>query len=180
MELAQIRPRVGPAPADTSFRLNFSAKSLDHKGHLRVNDMIQYSLKCTRDHRFDSWFQSASAFDKLHAAGMVTCAVCGSTEVEKELMAPRVNAGADKPADHAPLSAPASPAEQAIQALRTEIENNSDYVGQDFAREARAMHEGEQPKRAIWGETRGGEARKLIEDGIPVAPLPFRPSRKSN
>ncbi|APZ51533.1 DUF1178 family protein [Salipiger abyssi] len=142
--------------------------------------MIQYSLKCAQDHHFDSWFQSASAFDKLHAAGMVTCAVCGSSEVEKELMAPRVNAGAEKPADTAPLSAPASPAEQALRELRTEIEKTSDYVGRDFAREARAMHEGDQPKRAIWGEARGDEARKLVEDGIPVAPLPFRPSRKSN
>ncbi|MBY6002631.1 DUF1178 family protein [Salipiger bermudensis] len=144
--------------------------------------MIQYSLRCAQDHRFDSWFQSASAFDKLRAAGMVSCAVCGSTEVEKDLMAPRVNAGHEKPkaAPEAPLSAPASPAEQALRELRKEIEKNSDYVGRDFAREARAMHSGEAPARSIWGETRGDEAKKLIEEGVPVAPLPFLPTRKSN
>lgn len=144
--------------------------------------MIQYSLRCAQDHRFDSWFQSASAFDKLHAAHMVTCAVCGSTEVEKELMAPRVNSGSEKPkaAPETPLSSPASPAEQALKELRKKIEATSDYVGRDFAREARAMHSGEAPARSIWGETRGDEAKKLIEEGVPVAPLPFLPTRKSN
>lgn len=149
--------------------------------------MIQYSLKCADDHRFDSWFQSASAFDKLHAAGMVSCAVCGSPKVEKVLMAPRVNSGAARP-ESAPtpakekpnLSEPSSPAEQALRALREHVEKTSDYVGRDFAREARAMHSGDAPHRPIWGETRGDEAKALIEDGVPVAPLPFMPTRKSN
>lgn len=147
--------------------------------------MIQYSLKCAEDHRFDSWFQSASAFDKLHAAGMVACAVCGSPEVEKVLMAPRVNSGAARP-DTTPkpekpsLSEPASEAEKALRALREHVEKTSDYVGRDFAREARAMHSGDTPHRPIWGETRGDEAKALIEDGVPVAPLPFLPTRKSN
>lgn len=146
--------------------------------------MIQYTLRCAQDHRFDSWFQSAAAFDKLHAAGMVACAVCGSADVAKDLMAPRVSSGAtesgarEKPAQ--PLSDADSPAEQALRAMREEVEKNSDYVGRDFAREARAMHLGETPKRSIWGETRGDEARALIEDGVPVAPLPFRPTRKTN
>ena len=52
--------------------------------------MIQYTLKCDQDHRFDSWFQSGEAFDKLKAAGMVACAVCGSANVDKAIMAPRV------------------------------------------------------------------------------------------
>lgn len=140
--------------------------------------MIQYTLRCAQDHRFDSWFQSAGAFDKLQATGLVACSVCGSTQVQKDLMAPRVNAGTGKAVQT--LSDPASPAEQALRALRAEVEKNSDYVGRDFAREARAMHEGDTPRRAIWGETRGDEAKKLIEDGIPVAPLPFRPTRKTN
>ncbi|MDA3856732.1 MAG: DUF1178 family protein, partial [Roseovarius sp.] len=81
--------------------------------------MIQFSLKCAGDHRFDSWFQSAEAYEKLQARGMVTCAVCGSGDVEKALMAPRVRAGrkaaveASRPEGGA-LSKPASPAEQAM------------------------------------------------------------------
>lgn len=141
--------------------------------------MIQYSLKCADGHQFDSWFQSASAFDKLQAAGHVACAVCGSGEVAKALMAPRVSHGdSDKP--QAPLSAPAHPAEQALARLRAHVEANSDYVGSRFAQEARAMHLGEVPERPIWGEARSDEAKALLDDGIPVAPLPFTPTRKSN
>ncbi len=142
--------------------------------------MIQYSLKCAEGHQFDSWFQSASAYDKLMAAGHVACAVCGSSQVEKALMAPRVNTAEAKPAKPEPLTAPAHPAEQALARLRAHVEANSDYVGGNFVREARAMHLGEVPERPIWGEARSDEAKKLLDDGIPVAPLPFTPSRKSN
>ncbi|MDT8328626.1 MAG: DUF1178 family protein, partial [Roseovarius sp.] len=134
--------------------------------------MIQFSLKCDGDHRFDSWFQSAEAFEKLHARGMVTCAICGSGAVEKALMAPRVRASraavsdADAPqADGGALSAPAGPAEQALAELRRKIEENSEYVGGNFAREARDMHGGLAPQRAIYGEARPEEARKLLEEG---------------
>lgn len=139
--------------------------------------MIQYALKCTQDHSFDSWFQSADAFDKLKAAGMVTCVHCGSSEVEKAVMAPRVNAKAH---EATALTAPSSEAEAAIAKLKQHIEDNSDYVGRDFASEARAMHAGDSPERAIWGEAHRDDAKKLIEDGVPVAPLPFTPTRKSN
>lgn len=151
--------------------------------------MIQFTLKCAEGHSFDSWFQSSDAFDKLHAAGMVACAVCGSGKVEKSVMAPRVrpsrSAAKAAPAEGAaetpgPLSAPASPAEQALAELRRKVEQSSDYVGRDFATEARAIHQGDAPERSIYGEARPDEARALIEDGVPVAPLPFRPNRKTN
>ena len=143
--------------------------------------MINYALKCDQDHRFESWFQSADAFDKLKAADMVSCAVCGSTQVDKAIMSPRVAQNTKTPATpDRPLSQPASPAEQALAELKAHVEKNSDYVGPDFVKEARAMHEGSAPERSIHGEARPEEARKLIEDGVPVAPLPFRPNRKSN
>jgi len=153
--------------------------------------MIQYALKCAAGHRFDSWFQSASAFDKLFASGLVTCAVCGDDRVEKTVMAPRVNnaSGAERaptpetdtpPPGTGPLSAPQSPAEQALAALRKHVETNSEYVGRDFVKEALAIHEGAAPDRAIYGEAKLEEARKLAQDGVPVAPLPFMPGRKAN
>ncbi len=161
--------------------------------------MIQYALKCHQDHRFDSWFQSAAAFDKLADAGMVTCAVCGSERVEKALMAPRVSANrreaaaetprpakapsqgtAPKAAPAAPLSAPASAVEEALGKLRRHIEANSTYVGKNFVREARAIHAGEAPERSIYGEAKIEDARALAEEGVPVAPLPFLPKAKAN
>ncbi|MGY3439210.1 MULTISPECIES: DUF1178 family protein [unclassified Marinovum] len=155
--------------------------------------MIHYALKCTDNHKFESWFQSAAAFDKLKGAGMVACAICGSSAVDRDVMAPRVSQGSEAPGPQAKpqdrpqngphkgqLSGPASPAEQALAEIKKHIEKNSDYVGRDFAREARAIHLGEAPERAIYGEARPEEARKLAEEGVPIAPLPFRPGRKSN
>ena len=139
--------------------------------------MIRYTLKCSDDHEYDSWFQSADAFDRLLGAGHVSCAVCGSSQVEKVLMAPAVRP-ARKTA--APLHAPTNPAEEALAKMRRAIEENSDYVGMNFAAEARAIHAGEAPERSIYGEARADEAKKLIEDGVPVAPLPFLPRIKAN
>lgn len=138
--------------------------------------MIRYTLSCADGHRFDSWFASAEAFDGLSASGHLSCAVCGSGKVEKALMAPSVKVDSGDPG----LSAPATPAEQALAELRRHVEENSEYVGMSFAREARAIHDGIAPERPIYGEARAEDARKLIEDGVPVAPLPFRPRSKSN
>ncbi|MCA0873160.1 DUF1178 family protein [Seohaeicola saemankumensis] len=146
--------------------------------------MIQYTLKCTDGHRFDSWFQSADAYDKLAGAGMVSCAICGSSKVEKAIMTPRVRPARTTSAPEAPqqgaLSEPAGAAEQALAELKRKIEETSDYVGKDFVREARAMHDGDAPERSIYGEAKPEDARALIEDGVPVTPLPFLPNRKTN
>lgn len=98
-------------------------------------------------------------------------------------MAPQVTAARDAAPDAikpGALSKPANPQEQALADLRKEVEANSDYVGMNFASEARAMHDGNTPERSIYGEAKPEEARKLIEEGIPVAPLPFMPNRKIN
>lgn len=181
--------------------------------------MIQFSLRCDQDHRFQSWFQSAAAFDTLRAAGMVACVVCGSGKVEKTLMAPRVVTARRKslapPQDQSPdpsaaqhgaqssdhvgdssqnepphqssptqnpvsLSTPDSPEAEAIAKLRREVEANSDYVGGNFAAEARKMHDGDSAVRSIYGEARPEEAKALLEEGIPVVPLPFMNTRKVN
>ena len=150
--------------------------------------MIHFDLKCAEGHSFDSWFQSSDAFDKLLAAGHVACAVCGSTKVEKALMAPRVRpsrkaATAPVPqeaSESRPLSAPKSEAEAALAELRRKVEESATYVGGNFAKEARAIHDGDQPDRPIYGEAKPEEARALIEDGVPVLPLPFSTTRKTN
>ncbi|SMO89774.1 hypothetical protein SAMN06265173_12233 [Thalassovita litoralis] len=121
---------------------------------------------------------------------MVACAICGSTEVQKSLMAPRVQsartaaapAEGEAPAtDKAPsLRTPTSDAERVLTEFRRKVEENSEYVGTNFAQEARAMHDGDSPERAIYGEAKPDEAKKLIEDGVPVLPLPFLPGRKTN
>jgi hypothetical protein len=144
--------------------------------------MIRFSLKCLKGHAFDSWFQSGAAYDGLRKAGHVACPVCGATNVEKSLMTPMVSpiraatGGMQSPPNDHPEVGRA----KALAKLKAEIEANSDYVGTNFAAEARKMHLGDMPERAIYGEAKPEEARALIEEGVPVAPLPFMPRRKVN
>lgn len=149
--------------------------------------MIKYSLQCRDGHRFESWFADADAYDALARAGHLSCALCGSSDVEKSIMAPRIGSGAAAAGGDAPPASPARPlaeahsaAEKALRALREKVERESEDVGRDFARTARAIHEGEEPNRWIRGEAGAREARALVEDGIPIAPLPFLPARKTN
>ncbi|MEM7686940.1 MAG: DUF1178 family protein [Paracoccaceae bacterium] len=142
--------------------------------------MIRYSLKCPDDHRFESWFKDSASYDKLVKVGQVACPICGSERIEKAIMAPAVsgtrtqNQKTEQPQTApATLSAPASPAEVALREMRAHLEKNSDYVGKEFASEARKIHDGESDARAIWGEATIKDAKELHDDGIPVAPLPW-------
>jgi hypothetical protein len=148
--------------------------------------MIKYSLKCAEGHAFDSWFASADAYDALAAAGRLACAVCGGDGVEKALMAPRVasgrddiSQGSDTPA-RPRLDRSASPREAALAEFRRKVEANTEDVGPRFAAEARAIHEGTAPGRAIRGQAKPAEAKALIEEGVPVLPLPFPAPRQVN
>ncbi len=144
--------------------------------------MIRFTLKCSQDHRFESWFQSNTAFEDLNARGLVTCPDCGDAEIEKAIMAPRVRPArnaAPAPAEPAVPAKP-DPRAAALKELRDHVEKNSEYVGMSFAAEARAIHDGDAPDRAIYGEAKREEAVKLLQDGVPVAPLPFIPKAKTN
>jgi hypothetical protein len=135
--------------------------------------MIRYALKCREGHPFESWFQSAAAFDALVKAGHVTCAVCGVADVSKALMAPQVGAAAQD----APSPA-ANAQDVAIARMRKHVEENATYVGGKFAEKARAIHDGTATETSIYGEASAEDARALIEDGVPVLPLPFKPKQK--
>ena len=142
--------------------------------------MIHYALKCARGHAFEGWFRDAGGFERQRDEGLLSCATCGSTRVDRALMAPRV---ATARGGAAPAPKPAlevSKAERAVAELRRHIEAHSTYVGRDFAAQARAMHEGASEHRAIHGEAAPAEARALREEGVPIAPLPFAPRQRSN
>lgn len=146
--------------------------------------MIKFALKCAEGHRFESWFQSGIAFEALLARDFVSCPHCGSQSVTKALMAPAVACAAESANDSAPVShvpaAETSDTVTRLRALRARVEATADYVGPAFATEARAMHLGDIPDRPIYGEARPAEARALLEDGVPVLPLPFLHMRKAN
>ena len=96
--------------------------------------MIKYALKCDKGHGFDSWFPSAEKFDQLKSAGLLTCATCGSPNVVKAIMAPKLAA-------RGALSETKDAVETKLAEMRKHVEENATYVGGAFAQEARDMHE---------------------------------------
>jgi len=153
--------------------------------------MIRYDLKCACGCEFDAWFKDSAAFDALKAAGQVVCASCGSTDVRKALMAPRVATSrksaktrSEAPSEGAAavgaLSAPTDPElAKKLKDLQDYLTRNSDDVGSAFPEEARRIHYGEADKRQIHGVASPEEARELTEEGVPIAPLPLS-SRRAN
>jgi hypothetical protein len=158
--------------------------------------MIRYALHCDRDHQFESWFQSSSAYESQVKRKLVTCPVCGSAKVDKAIMAPRIvgKKGRERPAPE-PAAAPAPEATPQgstsllmaqerelrvkLKELRDHIVKNADNVGERFPNEARKMHYGEIEHRPIYGEASHEEARALIEEGVEVSPLPVLPEDRN-
>ena len=141
--------------------------------------MIRYALSCDHDHRFEAWFASSADYDDQAARGLVECPMCGSHAVSKQIMAPAVN-GAKKSAPSPDAAAKMhTMMMEAAREVRAHVEQNFDYVGDAFAREARDIHEGRSEKREIYGEATPADVKKLRDDGVPVAPLPAPPPDKS-
>jgi hypothetical protein len=129
--------------------------------------VIIFDLKCIpQGHVFEAWFASSAAYGEQCSAGLVACPLCGSAEVVKAPMAPAVG-----PRSETPASAKAALA--AVAELQKRLLEGSEGVGTRFADEARAIHLGEAEARAIHGEATRAEAESLLDDGIPIAPLPF-------
>ncbi|WP_420403676.1 DUF1178 family protein [Nisaea sp.] len=144
--------------------------------------MIKYRLRCDTDHSFDAWFPDSAAYDKQAEAGLLACPTCGSTSVAKALMAPNVTSSKKKSVAAEPEMTAASqmtPEMAAMRekliALRKEVESKFDYVGKEFAEEARKIHYGETDSHGIYGETTPSEAQALREEGIEFAPIPWVP-----
>lgn len=158
--------------------------------------MIVFDLACKdAGHVFEIWFGSSSDYEDQKARGLVSCPYCGSTEVDKAVMAPNVAAKGNSRSEPAAALASLVPAAANVPTpaqfkemvtklaeVQAKMLETSDYVGTNFAEEARSMHLGEQESRPIHGQTSAEEARALIEEGVPVAPLllPVRPPKADN
>lgn len=148
--------------------------------------MIHYELRCKDGHAFDGWFKDSATFDKQANRKLVECPECGETSVERALMAPAVSTRRESLPVPVPEQAPA-PQQAAVagkppakmlamlQRMRAEIEKNCDYVGPDFAEEARRIHRGEVDQRPIYGEASDEQTEGLEEEGISVARIPWVP-----
>lgn len=136
--------------------------------------MIRYALQCEHEHGFEAWFSSSSDYDDQAARGLVECPYCASRAISKQIMAPAVK-GTKKSASSPDPAAMQTMMMQAVREVRAHVEENFDYVGDAFAREARDIHEGRSEKREIYGEATPAEVKKLKDDGVPCAALPTLP-----
>lgn len=144
--------------------------------------MIRYALACEHEHAFEGWFAASADFDAQAARGLLECPVCGSKAVKKQIMAPAVS-GAKKRGLAEAGAAAGGKRQMMMEAMarvRRHVEDTFDYVGDAFAKEARAIHEGKSEERGIYGEATPAEVKGLVDDGVPVAPLPPEPPKKKD
>ena len=148
--------------------------------------MILYNLCCSADHVFEAWFRNSAAYDEQAAAGEVLCPVCGNASVAKAPMAPRIARGGAGDKEIVPDPAPqtytntrAAEMRRMLTELRRHVEENSDYVGDKFAEEARKIHYGEKEERNIYGEATEDQAEELSEEGVKIGRIPWLPRTDS-
>jgi hypothetical protein len=140
--------------------------------------MIRYALLCDREHEFEGWFGASADFDDQQARGLIECPVCASKAVRKAMMAPAVSGAKRRSQDQSPAQNHQMMME-AMGRVRRHVEENFDDVGDAFASEARAIHEGRSEDRGIYGQATSQEVRDLVEDGVQIAPLPPEPLKKT-
>jgi hypothetical protein len=138
--------------------------------------MILYQLKCHRGHAFEAWFLNSATYDHQQASGDVSCPHCGTTGISKAPMAPNISRGRSEPFQQGGSENRAQEVAEkileAVDGLREEIEENCDYVGDEFAEEAKRIHFGETDERGIYGEATEEEAEDLDDEGVEFFRIP--------
>jgi hypothetical protein len=142
--------------------------------------MIKYALSCDHDHAFEGWFGSSSDYDDQAARGLLECPLCASKTVRKQIMAPAVAGTKAQKAAPEPSAQMREMMMTAMGEVRRQVEENFDYVGDRFAKEARDIHDGKSEDRGIYGEASPKEVKALIEDGVQIAPLPPAAPKKTD
>ncbi len=137
--------------------------------------MIRYQLVCNKNHDFEGWFRDSAAYDTQAKKGLLVCPTCNSKRVTKAPMAPAVS----KKGELAEAAAKAKAVREWVTNVRQHVEKNAEYVGERFPDEARAIHYGDAKERQIYGEASLEDARELVDEGVPVAPLPSLPRADS-
>jgi hypothetical protein len=161
--------------------------------------MILYQLRCADEHSFEAWFRNSASYDEQTVAGDVECPYCGSTNVSKAPMAPRLasSKGDDGDREDSARDVSVQPvsdvnamderrAKEVAQQILDAVGQIHDYaeehfenVGDEFASEARKMHYGDVEERGIYGKTSDEDAEELKEEGINFLRIPGQ-TRRNN
>ena len=142
--------------------------------------MIKYKLICKNcSLSFDSRFSSSLEYDKLKKKNFLICHMCNSKKVEKNLMAPKVinklskEVSREKKLRYEIVS-------KKIKEYQKFIKNNFEYVGENFAYEARSIHYGvNKRKKNIFGTASYNEIKELKEEGIETETIIWRENKNN-
>ena len=130
--------------------------------------MIKYKLTCKDcSYKYDSWFASSKEFEKLKILKYLNCSSCNSLNIDKSLMAPSIlnNKTSDKKFIEV---------KNKLKEYKKFIKNNFDYVGENFAYEARSVHYNNKKRsKGIYGKASINEIKELSEEGIETEMIPW-------
>lgn len=135
--------------------------------------MILFDLRCANGHDFDAWFRDSATFDRQAQEGVISCAICGDTDISKALMTPAVASGPRRDEQQAARML------KVLRQVQRHIESNFDHVGRRFPEEARKIHYGEAEKRSIYGQATQAEAKELVDEGVEIGQIPWLPPQDS-
>ena len=134
--------------------------------------MIKYNLKCTNNHEFESWFSDSSEFDKLKKKKLLECIFCSSKKISKSIMAPMIS-GLKKNSEINKLNENFQNEKNKLLKLRKFVENNFEYVGENFSKKVREVYYDKKSKKMIYGVTTQEERKELEEEGIDLLSIPW-------
>jgi hypothetical protein len=163
--------------------------------------MIVFDLRCEENHVFEAWFRNSEAYEMQAEEGQVECPFCGCTSITKSLMSPNIAVKSNRNIEVNPdfltpdnrgsqivaasanvpetMEASAEDVKRALEHMydtmkkyRNHVKKECEYVGEKFASEARAIHEGDADMRGIYGEATLEETEELLNDGIDILPVP--------
>lgn len=137
--------------------------------------MIVLNLLCANRHHFEGWFTSSDAFANQAQRGQVSCPFCQATEVTRLPSAPYVKRQPSSSAEPVSATHPVTTSEGRYMSMLNKLFAESEDVGERFPEEARRIHYAEAPARQIRGKSSRADAIELLEEGIPVMPLPMPP-----
>tara|TARA_B100000902_G_C26782063_1_gene655562 strand:+ start:68 stop:499 length:432 start_codon:yes stop_codon:yes gene_type:complete len=137
--------------------------------------MILFDLNCDNGHTFEAWFASSEEYEKQTKKKLINCPLCNSNKIKKALMAPNLKGTkkSNKNLEQKKAHEESRKINRKIKELKKFVEKNTEDVGKSFTEEAKKIYYGETKPRSIRGETTKEQAKELLEEGIPIAKLPW-------
>ena len=134
--------------------------------------MIKYKLLCKNcSDSFESWFASSKEFERLKKSKLLQCLNCNSNKIDKSLMAPSI---INKQKKNNKDTKKFLEIKNKLKEYKKFIKNNFDYVGDNFAYEARSIHYNNKKKnKGIYGNASSQDIKELSEEGIETETIPW-------